>query len=115
MIQIAAASIFLATIGAVVARPPRLPEWVAASVGALLMIAVGVERLDDAVRQIFAQWNVLLFFAGLSVVIAVAESAGFFAWIGYVSAAAAHGSARRRQSYWHLPSRRYGFPTGRRR
>jgi arsenical pump membrane protein len=93
--QVAAAIIFLATIATIVVRPPRIPEWLAAALGALLMIAVGVEPVRDAAIEIAQQWNVLLFFAGLTAVVAVAESAGFFAWVAYVASVAAHGSGRR--------------------
>jgi len=93
--QVVAAIIFLVTIALIIARPPRFPEWLAATVGALVMIAVGVEPVRDAALQIAAQWNVLLFFAGLTAVVAVAESAGFFTWVAYVASVAARGSGRR--------------------
>lgn len=95
MNHIIAATIFLATIAAIIARPPRFPEWLAATTGAILMVVAGVEPARDAAREVAAQWNVLLFFAGLTAVVAVAESAGFFAWVAYVAASAAHGSGRR--------------------
>jgi len=59
------------------------------------MIVTGVEPARDAALEIAKQWNVLLFFAGLTAVVAVAESAGFFAWVAYLAATTAHGSGRR--------------------
>jgi arsenical pump membrane protein len=93
--QVAATVIFLATIATIIARPPRFPEWLVATAGGLLMIVAGVEPARDAVLEIASQWNVLLFFAGLTAVVAVAESAGFFAWVAFAAANAAHGSGRR--------------------
>jgi arsenical pump membrane protein len=76
-------------------RPRKIPEWVAALIGAALMVALGIESAGDAWRAAAAQWNVLLFFAGLMTIIAVAESAQIFVWIAHLSARAARGSARR--------------------
>lgn len=90
-----AAIIFLATIATIIARPSRIPEWLAASIGALLMIALGVEPVRDAAVEVVRQWNVLLFFAGLTTIVAVAESAGFFSWAAYVASVAAKGSGPR--------------------
>jgi arsenical pump membrane protein len=59
------------------------------------MVALGIESAGDAWRAAAAQWNVLLFFAGLMTIIAVAESAQIFVWIAHLSAHAARGSARR--------------------
>jgi len=95
VIHVAAIVIFLGTIALIIIRPPRFPEWLAASAGAVLMIVVGVETPRDAVLEIMAQWNVLMFFAGLIAVVAVAESAGFFAWIALAATRAARGSGRR--------------------
>lgn len=95
MNQIVASIIFLATIAAIIARPPRFPEWLAATTGAFLMVVAGVEPARDAALEIAEQWNVLLFFAGLTAVVAVAESAGFFAWVAYLAATVANGSGRR--------------------
>lgn len=95
LVACAAAMIFLATIATIIARPRRIPEWLAATAGALVMIALGVEPWRDAALEVARQWNVLLFFAGLTAVVAVAESAGFFAWVAYVASVAARGSGRR--------------------
>ncbi len=51
--------------------------------------------MGDALHIVIAQWNVLLFFAGLTIVVAIAESGGFFAWIAYGAAVIAHGSSER--------------------
>jgi len=91
----AALVIFLATVLTIVARPSRIPEWLAAVAGVFAMVAVGAESASDALRAAAAQWDVLLFFAGLMTVVAVAESAGFFSWVAFVVARAANGSARR--------------------
>ena len=95
MREIAAAVIFLATATVIVARPPRVPEWLAASAGVAAMVAVGIESVNDVVRAAATQWDVLLFFAGLMTIIAVAEFAGFFTWSAALAARAAQGSSRR--------------------
>lgn len=95
MREILAASIFLATIAVIIARPSNVPEWAGALGGALALIALGVEPARAAVSAAAAQWNVLLFFAGLMIMVAVAEQAGFFAWVSAGAARAARGSSGR--------------------
>jgi len=91
----AALVVFLATVAAIVMRPSKVQEWLAGTVGVIAMLAFGVESPADAWQAVASQWNVLLFFAGLMTIVAIAESAGFFSWIAFVAARAAQGSARR--------------------
>ncbi|MBC5828128.1 MAG: hypothetical protein GIW99_10685, partial [Candidatus Eremiobacteraeota bacterium] len=93
--QVIAAVIFIGTIAAMVVRPRGTSEWVWAVTGAVLMIFAGVEPVQLAARAIAARYDVLLFFAGLMVIIAVAEQAGFFGWIAYRAALTARGSQSR--------------------
>jgi len=87
--------VFVATIATIIARPSRVPEWLAAIAGVAVMVGTGVLSSAGAWQAVAARWDVLLFFAGLMTVVAVAESAGFFSWIAFLGARAAGGSARR--------------------
>lgn len=95
MRDVATLVVFLLTVGAVVMRPARLPEWLVALAGVAAMVAIGAESATEAIRAVAAQWDVLLFFAGLMTIIAIAEAAGFFSWVAFISARAARLSARR--------------------
>jgi arsenical pump membrane protein len=69
------------TLAGVMARPRGVSEWIVAVVGALAMLAVGALTPLEALEAIAAQWNVLLFFAGLMTTAAVAEQSGVLAWL----------------------------------
>jgi len=75
-------------------RPFGLPRWVWPVAAALLIVALGYEPVPSAVRAILAQWNVLLFIAGLLGISAAAHAAGVFHWITDFVLARAGGSWR---------------------
>lgn len=92
---LAATAIFLLTIFVLVFHAERLPEWLAALCGALLMIIFGLEPVGLAVQAVTTQWDVLLFFLGLAIAIGAAEEIGFFSWIAYHGALWSRGSGSR--------------------
>lgn len=89
-IAIAAASIVLLAL-----RPPRVPDWVWPTAGALLVVLIGYVPVTGAIAAIAGQWNVLLFILGLMGISAAAEESGAFAWIADYALAAGRGSRRR--------------------
>ncbi|MBV9027261.1 MAG: anion permease [Candidatus Eremiobacteraeota bacterium] len=76
-------------------RPFGLPRWVWPVAASLLIVALGYEPAPAAARAILAQWNVLLFIAGLLGISAGAHAAGVFHWITDFILARADGSWRR--------------------
>ncbi|GAC1392425.1 MAG: arsenic transporter [Vulcanimicrobiaceae bacterium] len=78
-----ALAIFFVTMAAIVAFARRIPEWCAALGGAFLMVATGIEPFPQAALALTLQWNVLFFFAGLGILVAVAESTGVFGFLAH--------------------------------
>jgi arsenical pump membrane protein len=89
-----AALIFSATLIAIVTRPRGIGEAWTASVGALLMLLTGVVSPGSALVAIGSEWNLFLFFLGLMLTAAVADTAGFFDWAASLAAAASGGNGR---------------------
>lgn len=92
---IISALIFCAALFVVMIRPYRIPEAVAAVVGALLFVVIGTVPPDQAVRVLGEQWNVYGFFLGLMTLSALADQAGIFQWIAGRAARWGKGDARR--------------------
>jgi arsenical pump membrane protein len=90
--EVAAAAIFLLAVAAVVTRPRRLDEAVAAALGGLAMLVAGVLSPGQALAALAAQWNLFLFFLGLMLVSGLADAAGFFDAAGALAIGAARGS-----------------------
>lgn len=93
--MILALAVFAATILSIVLFKRRIPEWIAALCAAGIVIALGVEPWRAAVTALASQWNVLLFFAGLSGLVAIADATGLFRALAVSAARRAQGSARR--------------------
>jgi arsenical pump membrane protein len=91
---VAAGAIFLLTMATVITRPRRVDESVAAALGALAMLGLGVVSPGEALGQIAAYWNLFLFFLGLMLISGLADAAGFFDAAGALAAGAARGSGR---------------------
>lgn len=90
-----AAVIFAVTLLLIVVRPWRLSEAVFAVAGAVAMMLAGAISPYDAARAVADEWNLVLFFFGLMVTAAIADSARFFDWAAAVAARASRGSGRR--------------------
>lgn len=95
MREATAAVIFAVTLAMIVVRPWRINEAVAAAAGALAMVLAGAISPLNALSAIADEWNLLLFFLGLMVTAAVADSAGFFDWAAALAARVSGGSGRR--------------------
>jgi arsenical pump membrane protein len=93
--ELATVVIFVGTIAAIVTRPKGIAEWIWALGGAFVLVAFGLEPAVAAIGALAAQLDVLLFFAGLMTMIAIAEQAGFFEWVAFRSATLAGGSSSR--------------------
>jgi arsenical pump membrane protein len=87
--------IFGLTIAGIIFRPRRQSEGLIVCAGALAMIIVGGLPVGEALNAFLNNLNVLGFFLGLMVVIAIAESAGLFEVITDKAAALSRGSGRR--------------------
>ncbi len=92
--EFAAAAIFLVAMAAVITRPRRLNESIAAALGGLAMLVFGVLRPDQALAALASEWNLFLFFLGLMLISGLADAAGFFDAAGALAVAAARGSGR---------------------
>jgi len=87
--------IFALTLILIMARPKPLNEAMAASLGAVLMVATSVVSPFQAFEVLKANANVLLFFLGLMLVSVVADKAGFFEWSAVKAVMLANGNGRR--------------------
>ena len=90
-----AAAVFLVTVGLVIARPRRLTEAWAAFLGAAAMTILGLVSPSEAASAAASQWNVLLFFFGLTGIAAVAERSGLFEALAWQTARWSRGDPRR--------------------
>lgn len=90
-----AVGLFAVTIAAVLLRPWGLLEAAAVAAGAALAVLLGVVGPAAAWQAVAAQWDVLLFFAGLLLVCRAAEEAGIFTWAALAAARHADGNCTR--------------------
>jgi arsenical pump membrane protein len=88
-------AIFALTLFVIMIRPYRIPEAVAACVGALLMLVSGFVSPGAALSALGAQWNVFGFFLGLMAISALADQAGIFDALAELAARWSGGSAMR--------------------
>ncbi|PZR97728.1 MAG: arsenic transporter [Candidatus Nephthysia bennettiae] len=93
--EIAAGTIFLVAMVAIITRPRGLNESLSASVGAGAMLVFGVLGAGPAAATLVSEWNLFLFFAGLMLISGLADAAGFFDAAGALAVAVAGGSGRR--------------------
>jgi arsenical pump membrane protein len=84
----------LATAGVVV-RPFNLPEAIWAVAGAILLVALGLISMPDALTGIAKGTDVYLFLFGMMLLAEIARAEGLFAWLAAVATSHAQGSARR--------------------
>jgi arsenical pump membrane protein len=88
-------AVFAVTLLVIMVRPYRIPEAVAACVGALLMLLGGFVSPGAALSALSAQWNVFGFFLGLMAMSALADQAGIFDTLATLAARWSGGSALR--------------------
>lgn len=87
--------LFLVVVAATIGRPRGIPEWASALAGAAVALALGLVGVEEAVRAVAADWNVLAFFVGMTGLAAVAERSGFFGRAAELAERLAAGSGRR--------------------
>src|SRR6267378_3014157 len=83
-----------ATLG-VITRPLRLPEYVWAVVGAVVLSAFGFLPWRDAVAAAAKGIDVYLFLIGMMLLAEVGRQEGMFDWLAALAVRHARGSARR--------------------
>jgi len=84
----------LSTAGVIV-RPMRLPEWIWAVTGAVLLVALGLIPIVTAGEAVLKGLDVYLFLIGMMVLSETARLHGVFDWVAAWSVAHARGSATR--------------------
>jgi arsenical pump membrane protein len=87
--------VFGLTIAGIIWRPRRLSEGLIVCIGAFAMIIVGGLTVSDAFNALGNNLNVLVFFLGLMVVAAIAESSGIFEAVTEKAVSLSGGSGRR--------------------
>ena len=87
--------IFVATLAAIMIRPFKSNEAIAAAAGAALMLVGGFIRPDEALGVLTHEWNTFGFFLGLMLISALAEEAGVFEALAHAAARWGRGSAVR--------------------
>ncbi len=86
--------IFIATLGAIIARPWRISEAAAAGAGAVFMLLGGFLGPVEALRVLAGEWNIYGFFLGLMTISAIADRAGIFEALARQTGRLAKGSGR---------------------
>jgi arsenical pump membrane protein len=84
----------VATLG-VIAQPSRIPEYVWALLGALLLVLLGLMSWRDAVAAAGKGTDVYLFLGGMMLLSEVARQEGLFDWLAALAVRKAKGSAKR--------------------
>ena len=83
------------TILAVITRPFRLPEWIWAVAGAILVLLIGAMPLDAAWRAVRQGQDVYLFLIGMMLLSEAARAEGLFDWVAEHAVHQARGSTSR--------------------
>ena len=78
-----------------IVRPFRVPEWIFAVLGALLLVALGLLSPAEAARGVASGTDVYLFLAGMMVLAEIARREGLFDWLAAFAARHAKGSPTR--------------------
>jgi len=87
--------IFISTLAAIMIRPFRMSEALAAAVGATLMLLLGFLSPKEAIGLLLGEWNIFGFFLGLMIIAAIADQAGIFEVFANETARLANGSTRK--------------------
>jgi arsenical pump membrane protein len=91
---IAWTTIFVATAGVII-RPFRLPEAIWAVAGAVLLVALGLLPVGDALNGMRKGVDVYLFLTGMMLIAELARLEGLFDWLAAVAVEHARGSPQR--------------------
>ncbi|MDV2990083.1 MAG: ArsB/NhaD family transporter [Dehalogenimonas sp.] len=86
--------IFLLTIIAVLRRPAGVSEAVVGIIGAAVMIGAGYVSLPQTYTVVIDSLNVVLFFLGLMIMVAIAEVSGLVETAANTAARFSHGNGR---------------------
>ncbi len=100
-----AATVFAGSLILLLVGPRRVPDWVAALGGGVLLLVLGVLPLGDALLQLADAWNVFLFFLGLGLSAATADQAGVFRAAAEAAARLSRGSQVRLFRAFTSPAR----------
>ena len=84
----------IATLGILV-RPARLPEFVWALAGAVLLVAAGLLPLPEALAAVAKGTDVYLFLIGMMLLAEIARKEGLFDYLAFLAVGHARGSAKR--------------------
>jgi len=88
-------AIILVATGCVIARPFRLPEAIWAVAGAVLLVALGLLPLGDALGGMRKGIDVYLFLTGMMLIAELARREGLFDWLAALAVEHARGSPQR--------------------
>lgn len=80
------------TIGAIVLRPGRVPEWIWSLAGAAVAVLLGLVPMQGALHALGAGTNVYCFLAGMLAIAQLAKIHGVFDWLAARAVHAARGS-----------------------
>lgn len=84
--------ILVVTLALILTRPRNVSEALAASLGGVCVLGLGLVSEREAVQILRDTSNVLIFLVGMMAVSGVAERAGFFEWAGGLAIRAGRGS-----------------------
>jgi arsenical pump membrane protein len=85
-------SIAAASIAGILFRPKRWPEAIWASLGALLIVVLGLLPFQRALQAVAEGTDVYLFLTGMMLLAELARQEGVFDWLAARAVRAAHGS-----------------------
>ena len=88
-------AIALASIGAIIIRPWRRPEWMWAVGGAAALVALNIVSASHAVAAIGRGTDVYFFLVGMLVLGELCRASGVFDWLAGIAVDLARGSAVR--------------------
>jgi arsenical pump membrane protein len=88
-------AIIFATIGAIIVRPWRQPEWMWALGGAAALVALRIVSVPEAFAAIGRGSEVSFFLFGMLVLGELARASGLFDWLATIAVVMAGGSAAR--------------------
>ncbi|CAN5133648.1 ArsB/NhaD family transporter [soil metagenome] len=87
--------ILVVTLALILTRPRNVSEALAASLGGVCVLGLGLVPVREAGEILREASNVLTFLVGMMAVSSVAEKAGFFEWAGSLTIRAGRGSVFR--------------------